>query len=136
MNSENSRRGFLKFLLGIPFGVPVVRKLYGQSGKSKHLLLNIFSIAGYQFHDGESVENQLKPGDVLKLNADPSNPHDEFAVEILTDEGVKLGFVPRSDNKAISRLLRQGANVEARIESLDLEEVSWQRVRVGVRLVI
>ena len=120
----------------MPFGMAAVRKLYGHSGTSKELLLNVFSIAGYQFHDGESVEDQLKTGDLLKLNADPDNSHDEFAVEILTEERVKLGFVPKSDNKAISRLLRQGANVEGRIDSVDLEEVSWSRVKVKVYLVL
>ena len=56
MYFKNNRRSFLKFLLGMPFGMAAVRKLYGHSGTSKELLLNVFSIAGYQFHDGESVE--------------------------------------------------------------------------------
>ena len=78
----------------------------------------MFAIAGYQFYEGESVEHQLKPGDSLKLNAESDNPHDEFAVEILTKDNVKLGYVPKNDNKALSRLLQQSTKVEANIEEM------------------
>ena len=108
----------------------------GEKDKEKKLLLDVFAVAGYQFYEGESVEHQLKSGDSLKLNAEPHNPHDEFAVEILTNNNVKLGYVPKNDNKALSKLLQQSAKVEANIEEIDLEEISWQRVWVGVRLLV
>ncbi len=136
-NTKNpSHRSFLIMLLGLPFGVPVVKKLFSEKDKEKKLLLDVFAIAGYQFYEGESVEHQIKSGDSLKLNAEPDNLYDEYAVEILTKNNVKLGYVPKSDNKALSRLLQQNAKVEANIEMIDLEEVSWERVRAGVRLIV
>ena len=130
-----SRRSFLIMLLGLPFGVSAVKNFFGEKDKEKKLLLDVFAIAGYQFYEGESVEHHLKSGDSLKLNAEPDNPHDENAVEILTKNNVKLGYVPKNDNKALSRLLQQSAKVEANIEVIDLENVSWLRVWVGVRLI-
>ncbi len=136
-NSQNpSRRTFLHILLGLPFGMSAVKKVYGHKREKRKLLLNVFSVAGYQFYDDDTVEHRLKAGELLTLKADPDNPYDEFAVEILTANGIKLGYVPKSDNKAISRLLRQGANVEARIEKVDLEAVSWQRMKVGLSLIL
>ena len=90
----------------------------GQKDKDNKLLLDVFAIAGYQFYEGESVEHQLKSGDSLKLNAEPDNPHDEFAVEILTKNNAKLGHVPKNDNKALSRLLQKSTKVEANIEEM------------------
>ena len=136
-NSQNpSRKTFLHILLGLPFGMSAVKKVYGHKREKRKLLLNVFSVAGYQFYDDDTVEHRLKAGELLTLKADPDNPYDEFAVEIETTDGAKLGFVPKSDNKAISRLLRQGGELEGRIEKVDLEEVSWQRMKVGVRLVV
>ncbi len=136
-NTTNpSRRSFLIMLIGLPLGISAVKKLFSEKNKEKKLLLDVFAIAGYQFYEGESVEQQLKSGDSLKLNAEPRNPHDEFAVEILTKNNVKLGYVPKNDNKALIRLLQQSTKVEANIEEIDLEEVSWLRLWVGVRLLV
>ncbi len=132
-NTNNpSRRSFLIMLLGLPFGISAVKNLFSEKDKDNKLLLDVFAIAGYQFYEGESVEHQLKSGDSLKLNAEPDNPHDEFAVEILTKDNVKLGYVPKNDNKALSRLPQKSTKVEANIEEIDLEEESWLRVWVGL----
>jgi len=77
---------------------------------------------------------RLKPGTLLKLTRGPRNPHDPFAVEIHLDKA-KLGYVPRSDNKHISRLLEQGAKLECRVAEVDLEAEVWNMVKVEVLMV-
>jgi hypothetical protein len=158
-----SRRDFLKILSVFP--------LIGASGKeaeaARPLLLNRFSIADFQYHDGpalmhrprrqlhmireidsdnsalEEVDyhgadgtnpHELHPGGQLDLKAEPSNPHDPFAVEIYRGKA-KLGYVPRSDNEHISRLPQQGAELECRVVEIDPAVGVWNMVRVQVVLV-
>ena len=45
---------------------------------------------------------------------------------------LKLGYVPRSDNRHLSRLLRQGAALECRIIAVQPKEAPWRGVRVAV----
>ena len=133
---NRGRRWFLKLLLGLPFGLGLVKWLYGGRLEKKAFLLNVFSVAGYAYYDGEEVEGSLKPGELLVLRAEPENPYDSFAVEILRKDGAKLGYVPRSDNKAIHRLLRQRAKVVGKIEKVRTKEPSWRRVKVSVWVVV
>jgi hypothetical protein len=77
------------------------------------------SVAGYQFYQGPVVISQLRTGDPLVLRREPDNPHDEWAIEVLTTSGAKLGYVPRSSNEVIAELLDQGLAVKAEIDYLD-----------------
>jgi len=95
-------------------------------------MMNTFSIAGFQFHDGILHLGELREEQPLFLAAEPDNPHDEFAVKILTLDGLDLGYVPRSDNKAISRLLIAGLPLSAQIAAVHPDAVSWQQVQVKV----
>jgi len=133
---DRKRRALLKILIGLPFGLSIWRKFYGHHQERRKFLMNIFSVAGYRFHEGPRVERRLKPGQIVHLIPEPDNPHDEFAVEIKTAEGAKLGYVPRQDNRAISRLLRSGMLLLGRVEQIHPELPPWQRVRVSVWLVV
>jgi hypothetical protein len=101
---------------------------------SAPLLLNRFSVAGFQYYGGSALVRRLKPGAQLDLLREPTNPYDPFAVEIYRGK-VKLGYVPRSDNKHISRLLEQGAKLECRVIEADPEAGEWNRVRVEVWMI-
>lgn len=52
-----------------------------------------FSIAGWQYYEGKSTP--LKIGETVQLRHEPRNRYDPNAVEILTQSGKKLGYVPR-----------------------------------------
>ncbi|MDO3377548.1 HIRAN domain-containing protein [Geoalkalibacter halelectricus] len=65
------------------------------------------------------------------LFAAPDNPHDDYAVRIEW-RGVKLGYVPRSDNKHLSRLLRQGARLTCRATRINPQAPPWQTPQVAV----
>ena len=134
--TDSGRRGFLKLLLALPFGLPLFKRFYGGKDAGSQYLLNVFSVAGYAYYDGERVEETLKRGETLVLRAEPENSYDGFAVEILRADGAKLGYVPRRDNKAIHRLLRQGAKVVGRVEEIRPQEPTWKRVKVSLWLVV
>lgn len=68
-------------------------------------------IAGVFYYDARAVAPQLDEGCPLALRREPGNPHDGNAVEILTEGGVKLGYIPRRLNAGIARRLDAGLDV-------------------------
>jgi hypothetical protein len=126
-----SRRGFLGALSALPFA-------FGQSASVKPLtktMVNRFPVAGFQYYQGESVIGVLRPSDTLTLKAEPTNPHDYYAVEIFADRA-KLGYVPRTDNKHISRMLRDGINLACEVDEAVPGASPWDTLRVKVFMLI
>jgi hypothetical protein len=80
--------------------------------------LAVTFIAGFQHYDGPDAVSLLEIGMPLQLNREPHNSYDKNAVEIWTGDA-KLGYVPRSENKTIARLMVKGVGVEASILGLD-----------------
>jgi hypothetical protein len=60
-----------------------------------------FKVAGWQHCDGSRLLPNLHQGSQLRLRREPNNPWDSNAIEILTEEGVKIGYVPRYRNQEI-----------------------------------
>ncbi len=126
-----SRRGFLGALSVLPFA-------FGQTAPAKPLkktMVNRFCVAGFQYYQGESVIGSLHPCDTLTLKAEPTNPHDYYAVEIYAD-CVKLGYVPRTDNKHISRMLRDGIDLVCEVDEAAPGALPWNSLRVKVFMVM
>lgn len=129
-----TRRDFFKIIAGLPLAAAFTRTAPAApvpQAPPASLLLNRFSIAGFQYYAGPALVSRLRPGATCNLTREPHNPHDPFAVEIHIGRG-KLGYVPRSDNKHISRLLEQGAHLACRVVKVDPGGGGWQRVRVEV----
>ena len=87
-------------------------------------------LAGYQFYDGDRVVTSLEKGMRLTLRREPDNPCDRNAVEIMTPDGVKLGYLPRSSVESIARNLDRGIPVQAEISEVDPHAESWRRIYV------
>ncbi len=127
------RRSFLKSLIYIPLiGGLAVKKLRG-SADGQDVLINTFSVAGFQFYDGPRLIDQMKIDDRLHLKAEPENVYDDFAVKIVFREQ-HIGYVPRSDNRHISRMLQQNVPLVCRISEIDPDEDHWQMLKVRVYL--
>ena len=90
-------------LLGASVGLPA-RVIYAQASQGK--LLQTSPIAGFQYHQGESVWVQLSVGAPLQLIREPENKYDTRAVRI-EFQGHKLGYLPRLDNATVSQLMDQ-----------------------------
>lgn len=101
--------------------------------KPQNFRMNRFSIAGFRYYSGPILIGRLSPGADLELFAEPDNRHDYYAVRIEW-RGRKLGYVPRGDNRHISRLLRQGVSLRAKVLEREMNTAPWQRVKVGVGL--
>lgn len=75
-------------------------------------------VAGIVHHQAASVKTQLSSGMALCLRREPSNQHDALAIEVLTVDGVKLGYVPRNRNPVLARLMDAGKLLLAEIAQI------------------
>ena len=123
------RRGFLKMLAGV-LALPFFPKgLLREDGKRKLIELGEYYIAGYRFYKGDSVG--IKKGDRLSLIREPSNVHDERAIEVYKG-GVKIGYIPKRYNPVIANIMDQGIDVIAVVEHVDASAPPWERVKIKV----
>lgn len=99
--------------------------------QSVRILVQSSPLAGYQYHAGAEIWDQLKSGDTLALVREPDNPHDRNAVRVEW-QGRQLGYLPRAENQAIAVELDRGSRVEARIARLREAKNPWQRVLIDV----
>jgi hypothetical protein len=130
-----SRRNLLTLLPFLPaLGAAAAAQAARPPARRYHL--NRFSIAGFAYYAGPQLLalNRLQPGQTLTLTAEPDHRHDHYAVRIDLGDA-KLGYVPRSDNRHLSRLLRQGAELDCRIIAVNPEDAPWRGVRVAVGMV-
>lgn len=123
---DTSRRGFLG-LIGALAGTQLGRVVHAE--QAKYFVLNDTHIAGFQFHDGPGVLWAMREGETVKLVAEPDNRHDKWAVRI-ERQGKHIGYLPRKQNHAVSRLLQQGCKVRCKITNVDREAAPWRAVKV------
>jgi hypothetical protein len=97
------------------------------------ILIQSSPLAGFQFHEGRQIWDQLKVGDPLTLVREPDNPHDARAVRVHWN-GHMLGYIPRAENDAVARQLDRGNRLEARIVRLAKHRDPWKRVEFEVFL--
>ena len=97
------------------------------------ILIQSSPVAGFQFHEGKRVWDQLKVGDALALVRQPDNAHDARAVRVEWN-GHLLGYVPRAENDAVARQLDRGNKLEARIVRLTKHRDPWKRIEFEVFL--
>lgn len=125
-----NKRGFLRSLLGTVAGLAVAQRTVATPG-TRHLLLQSSPLAGFQFHAGQNIWNELRVGAALTMQRELQNRHDGRAVAILWN-GLKLGYIPRNENTAIAQLLDRGERLVGHIEELKESQNPWDRVRVVV----
>lgn len=91
-----------------------------------------FYVAGFSYYSGAELFNQLTIGSKLKIKLDRNNKYDPNAVTIKF-KGKKIGYIPKSDNQEIAKLLKAGHKIfDAVIQQVSPEEHPENQVRVGV----
>lgn len=113
-----SRRDLVVLGLSAAFGLATARVL-----PPPRLVLFHFAIAGGFHHGLGQVWGRLPRGLLLDLRAEPGNPHDSNAVEVLMPAGgpiagLRLGYLPRDGNAAAARWLARGAVLRAEVLGL------------------
>lgn len=78
---------------------------------------------------------QLQKGTVLKMQRDPQNKYDENAIGIYFNQ-TRIGWVPRTMNTIISRLMDAGKAFFCRIVKLDTENHDkWEKIDCKIFMV-
>ena len=95
-------------------------------------LLNC-NIAGTTFLDLDEIEPELKKYQLLMLIREPKNENDDKAILILTEDGQKLGYVPKKKNEVLSNLMDAGKLLFGRLNKKTLVD-TWLKLDVQVFL--
>jgi hypothetical protein len=128
-----NRRSFIKLLINnavLFFSSFTLAKNTNLLNK-KSILLNKCSVAGFQYYQGREVIELLQEKETLILLPEPDNQYDKYAVAIFYQDK-KLGYLPRSDNKHISRMLLAGIPLLCQVLATDPKKQAWYAVIVGV----
>ena len=92
-------------------------------------------VAGFAFYEGPDVFSNLKIGAKLELLAQPDNPYDANAVSI-SFEGRRIGFLPRSENRKVSKFLYFGHGdiIEAIINRVSPDAEPEHQIGIAIRV--
>ncbi len=108
-----------------PSLIALVGNSFGSDGLPMPFMQEIFllecKIAGTSFLKLKEIEPNLNPEDLLIMNRETENKYDPLAVMILTQQGEKLGYIPKEKNEVIARLMDAGKLIIGKIVSK-----SWQ----------
>ncbi len=91
----------------------------------------LFPIAGFRYYDGDVAFPELQPGTALTLRAQPDNPYDPDAIEILHGAW-KLGYVPRYCNRQLSQLIQDAVPLSCEVARIETDAPPWDAVAVRV----
>ena len=95
------------------------------------VMLARVNLAGTGFYLQAADCPLLPVGTKLDLLPEPDNQHDEFAVAVLY-QSIMLGYVPRDENKAISRLLQAGKSLHCRLSNIAPDQAPWHMYDVEI----
>lgn len=132
MRSSRGYAALLAGLLAVLLAVLPAPGLGAETGQVK-ILVQRSPLAGSQYYALSAVWEAIRPGDKLLLTREPDNRHDASAIRVEWN-GQHLGYVPRSENRALAAAMDRGEPVEARVSALRKAGNPWQRVEFEVYL--
>ena len=99
------------------------------------LLIQTSPLAGSQYYAVGTFWQRLQVGDELSLQREPGNRHDTYAVRV-DWQGHQLGYLPRSQNRAVADAMDSGDKLFARIKQLTEHPDPWRRVVLEVYVLL
>lgn len=117
----------MRFLLTISLAI----WLGAAQAESIRMLVQNSPLAGSQFYALETFWSEIKPGDALELIRETDNKHDRNAIRVEW-RGHQLGYVPRTQNRAVAAAMDGGDRLTARVSSLSDNKNPWQRLAFEV----
>ena len=105
------------------------------AGETIKVLVQSSPLAGSQYYALAEVWPQIKRGDRLTLVREPENRHDHRAIRVEWN-GRPLGYLPRTENRAVAKALDEGERLEARVSRLRDDPDPWRRVELEVLLLL
>lgn len=77
----------------------------------------LFNVNGTKFLSKKIIKvvaEDVKSGDILELEREPSNKHDPFAVKVFYDDQF-IGYVEREFSEEVSKLIDSGVDYECEV---------------------
>lgn len=94
-----------------------------------------FDVAGFTYYQGAACFKKLQVGTKLRLELEENNKYDPRAVAIYYKD-LKLGFVPRAENRIFYKILAVGLTcLEVRVQRINPAANPEQQVQVVIHLV-
>ena len=106
-------------------------ELRGRIPFAQDIMLARMHVAGTYYYEAEEVAEGLSPGQRFGLRREPENAYDEFAIEVLTPEGRKLGYLPRRYNEIPAQLMDAGKRLFVQMESIE-RRGGWLDIRLSL----
>jgi len=89
-------------------------------------------LAGTAYVKGiEEITQKMINGQRIVLQWEKENPYDKYAIKAITQEGQKLGYIPREKNRDFIYLLEQEYELFA-----VLKRVVWAKDRLDIKLIV
>lgn len=90
-------------------------------------------VAGWSFHEGDSVSSFLTCGKRLRLIREAGNTHDHNAVAVYFSNK-QIGYIPKKDNKEIAQLFDEGKGntIQARITWANLDDEKGPAIHFNI----
>lgn len=108
---------------------------HAAAAASIRILVQSSPLAGFQYYAGQALWQEMRVGDKLELIREPDNAHDANAVRVEW-HGIKLGYLPRAENRSVAAEMDRGTAVAARIAQLRADRNPWRRLLIEVFVVI
>ncbi|PEJ50766.1 MULTISPECIES: hypothetical protein [unclassified Bacillus (in: firmicutes)] len=96
-----------------------------------------FDLAAARRYDFPEIKNNLSENDIVSLIHHLENEVDEFAIKVMFDMNLCLGFVPKYYSREIFKMINSGQDYVAKIKKLDINNSNpdeWVKIFVEVIL--
>lgn len=91
-------------------------------------------VAGTSFRpEIANIEPDLQPGAKLRLQREPQNEFDEFAIALYAFKNFHVGYVPKTKNEILARLLDAGKSLSAKLVAQE-RSGSWLKLNIEIFL--
>lgn len=111
---------------GTPLSVPI-------PFQSKIVLIEDTRVAGtMHVHGIDAIVGKLEPGADLRLEREPGNLADAWAIRVFAGED-RIGFVPADCNEMLARLMDGGKALSAKLTSKE-KLGKWNKLHMEVSL--
>lgn len=122
-------------------GGSLIGMLHGKGGElevpkpfERDIFLFDTYVAGTSHVEGiEELEPHINIDDKLDFFREPDNTYDNKAIVIKNADGVKIGYVPKTDNVVFSRLMDAGKLLFGKVTSKEMQG-KWLKMGIKVYL--
>lgn len=91
----------------------------------------------YENEDGTSRQEELRacePGQEIRLVREPDNPHDHMAVAVVSERGIRVGYLARDRAQWIGSKIDRGYDVRAIVERIKGRSLAGSALGIVIRI--